>query len=150
MGLLENKNPFILHNQQLCCWWIGNTRSQGISSLGIDQPSLEYSGFSIRSIWCIFHGFLPEKKITWYLFSSTFYIFMQFISSLQLRTEVLRKTLLYNIVEGGYIVFTLSVCLSVHLPVASTILTGIVFGMEIAPRAYNISYCTSLNMHIMT
>ena len=44
-SLVEHKDLFVLHG----CWWPGNARSQGISSLGNDLIIWEYSGVSIRT-----------------------------------------------------------------------------------------------------
>ena len=41
---------FILHIQYHDCWWPGDARSQGISSLGIDLVIPEYSDFSTTRI----------------------------------------------------------------------------------------------------
>ena len=35
----EEKDLFILHRQYQGCWWPGDTKSQGISSPGIDLIS---------------------------------------------------------------------------------------------------------------
>ena len=42
--LKDDIEPFILQSQYHGCWWPGNPRNLGISSLGIDQIHLEYSG----------------------------------------------------------------------------------------------------------
>ena len=39
---------FILHIQYHCCWWPGDTRSQGISNDSIDLVILEYISFNIK------------------------------------------------------------------------------------------------------
>ena len=38
--LIKNKDLFILHIQYHSCWWLGDTRSKGICSHGIDLLSL--------------------------------------------------------------------------------------------------------------
>ena len=47
-SLGENKDPFIVHGQYNGCRWPGNTRSQSISSHGIDLVLLEYFSFDTR------------------------------------------------------------------------------------------------------
>ena len=51
---MEDNDQFILHNQYHSCWWLGHTRSQGISNYGADVILLEYSNFSTRQIrWLV-------------------------------------------------------------------------------------------------
>ena len=47
--LLEDNDLFILNRQCNGCWWLGDRRSQGISSNGIGLVIPEYSGFNISS-----------------------------------------------------------------------------------------------------
>ena len=46
----NDKDLLILHSQYHGFWWPGDSRSQGISSQGIDPVFLEYSSFSIWNI----------------------------------------------------------------------------------------------------
>ena len=41
--LMKDNDSLVLHNQYHVCWWMGNARSQGISSYGIYLHFLEYS-----------------------------------------------------------------------------------------------------------
>ena len=47
---MEDKAPCILHSQYHGCWWPDDTRSQIISSHGIDLNLPEYSYSSTRSV----------------------------------------------------------------------------------------------------
>ena len=44
---MRNEDLFILHNQYHGSWWPGDTRSQGISSHGIDIVFLSSHGIDI-------------------------------------------------------------------------------------------------------
>ena len=46
----EDENMCIEYNQYRCCWWPGDTRSQGISCYGIDLVYPEYSGPRTRRV----------------------------------------------------------------------------------------------------
>ena len=48
--LVENKEPFILHNHYHGCWCPGNARIQGISSQDTDLVCPEYSVFNTKRI----------------------------------------------------------------------------------------------------
>ena len=48
--MMKDKVLLPLPNQYHSCWWPGDTRSQDISSHGIDLVCPEYSGFSTRRI----------------------------------------------------------------------------------------------------
>ena len=46
----EDKNNWIFQIQYLCCWWPGDTRSQGISNHSIDLVVLDNSKFGTRRL----------------------------------------------------------------------------------------------------
>ena len=46
----DDKNLFSLHSHYHGCWWLGDTRSQGISSHGIEQIISEHPSFNILSV----------------------------------------------------------------------------------------------------
>ena len=47
---VKDENLFILHSQYHGCWWPGDARRQGISSLGIDLVDIKYSDFNTRRV----------------------------------------------------------------------------------------------------
>ena len=52
----QDKNLFILHSKCHGCWWLGDARSQGISSHGIDLVHQVKSSLSARRVddWHLF------------------------------------------------------------------------------------------------
>ena len=65
--LVEDKDLFILHGQYHGGQWPNDTRSQGISSLGVDLAIPQYSGFST---WRV-NSFGPSNAIWWLRCGST-------------------------------------------------------------------------------
>ena len=62
---MDEDHPFMRHSQYRGCWWLGNRRSQVISSYGTDLVCLEYLVFSIRQIEKLsfkIEGFLTSRS----------------------------------------------------------------------------------------
>ena len=61
--LILDNDLSILHNQYHCCWWPGDTRSQGITNNDTDLLDTEYSqSHMVRSI----SSSLPHHLSLWY------------------------------------------------------------------------------------
>ena len=81
--ILEDQGLFILHTQYHCCWCPGDTRSQGISSHGIDLAIPEYSRLSTRGVnksysamescysYSIVNSLWPSDAMWWHRSGST-------------------------------------------------------------------------------
>ena len=77
---MEDKDLFILHSKCHCCWWPGDTRSQGISSHGIWPSHSRVFQFQHYKGWCFIEAcnddVIPKCFVRYYSIIRIFFLMM--------------------------------------------------------------------------